>query len=287
MNLLALLQQVSSKYKLKVSNNKAFICCPFHSRNGQLEHTPSFLINLSSENGRKQGSGHCFACGKNATWKEIAKAIGIEGNINFDLEELGPTDLKEKVVDTELPIKWDKQKSWRGIDGKLLYKLKCKSLIKNKRDFIRIPVYQNGEKQGFIDGLVHRKSKKELGYINSPGKWVSRTLFGFDYAKSLETNWVVVVEGPRDCLNLLQYGVPAVAILGCSNLNKLKVELLLANWDRLVCGFDPDEAGDKATEQLNKLVANRVPVKKIYFEEGTDAADVDANEAKTIKHIWD
>lgn len=284
MNLLSILNQISSAYKLKVSNDKAWICCPFHTKNGQLENTPSFVINLSSNGGHKQGSGHCFGCGKNANWKEIANAIGISGNIDFDPVEKNTVDTTQKIIDNAI-IKWDSNKKWRGISGKLLSKLKCKSITKNGKDWIYIPCFQNGENVGYINGLVNRPSKKVLGYINSPGKWVSKTLFCFDYAKQFDTDWVVVVEGPRDCLNLLQYGVPAVAILGCSNLTKVKVELLLSNWSKIICGFDPDSAGDLASEKLQKLVGNRAQLKKLYFEEGTDPADITKEEAKEIINL--
>lgn len=283
MNLQSILNQLSSNYKLKVVNDKAWICCPFHTRNGQLEKTPSFIINLSSNEGHKQGSGHCFGCGKNASWKEISKALGITGNVDFDPVE-SVVSAKQKEVDSAI-IDWNPSKKWRGISGKLLTKLKCKSITKDGKDWIYIPCFQNKEKVGYIRGLVNRPSKKVLGYINSSGKWVSKTLFCFDYAKQFDTDWVVVVEGPRDCLNLLQYKIPAVAILGCSNLTKMKVELLLSSWSKIICGFDPDDAGDLATQKLKDLVGKRAELKKLYFEEGTDPADITKEEAEEIAKL--
>lgn len=288
MKLQNLLQSLSSNWGLKISNDKAFIRCPFHRKNGLLERTPSFIINLTNCARGKQGSGYCFGCGKHADWKEIAKALDIAGNIDFDptIEATSNSSSSRHKASTNPFLDWPEDKKWRGISGKLLHKLHCKMYTSNSIDWIRIPVMQNKEQKGYIDGRVFRKSKNVLGYLNSPGDWTHTTLFGFDYAKSLKKDFVVMVEGPRDCLNLLQYGIPAVAILGCSNINKIKVELVLANWSKVICGFDPDSAGDIASEKLKKYVGNRARLIKLEFEEGTDAADLTKEEAHSINHAF-
>lgn len=284
MNLQQILLSLSSNWGLKVANDKAFIRCPFHRKNGLLERTPSFIINLSNCSRGKQGSGYCFGCGKHADWKEIAKALDISGNIDFD-PTISSHSNSTKPSSTNPFQDWPKDEDWRGISSKILRKFGCKKYTAKSTDWIRIPVFQNKEQRGYIDGRVFRKSKKVLGYLNSPGDWTHSTLFGFDYAKTLNTDWVVIVEGPRDCLNLLQYNIPTVAVLGCANLNKQKIELLLSNWSKVICGFDPDDAGDLASDKLKKLIGKRAQLKKLEFEEGTDPADITKEEAKEIKKL--
>jgi DNA primase len=76
-------------------------------------------------------------------------------------------------------------------------------------------------------------------------------LFPFDTAvklmqdKGLTT--MVLVEGPRDALRLIQMGIPACSILGTHSWSDNKRRLLeFAGVTRLITMFDGDEAGYKA-----------------------------------------
>lgn len=280
MNLQTILQSLSSNWGMTIRGDRAFIRCPFHRKNGKLERTPSFCINLSSRKGGS-GQGHCFGCGVNKSWKEIAKALKISGNIDFDLTS-SHSRTKTRKSWTTVFIDWDPAKKWRGISGKLLAYLKAKAFTSGGVDWVRIPCWQNKEQIGYVDCRVNR-AKGQQGYLNSEGPWVASALFGFDLAKKLGRKAVVIVEGPRDALNLLQHKVPAVAILGTSNIKKQKIELLLANWEYVICGFDPDDAGDVATAKLKQLVGIRAKIKYLEFEEGCDAADLSKSEIDEIK----
>jgi hypothetical protein len=89
---------------------------------------------------------------------------------------------------------------------------------------------------------------------------------------SLGKSSVVLVEGPRDALRLLSYGIPCMAILGTHSWSDKKSGLLeAAGVDRIITCFDGDEAGKIATnlivygKTVNKAVRpNFTPLENLF-----------------------
>ena len=79
---------------------------------------------------------------------------------------------------------------------------------------------------------------------------------------------IVIVEGERDCLKLMQEGIPCVSIHGTSikdeQLLKLKRSGVLSNLDEVYLGFDMDEAGNIATEKAFEVLSSEIDSNKIY-----------------------
>ena len=62
-------------------------------------------------------------------------------------------------------------------------------------------------------------------YLFTKGRWVSKALYPYDYIP--DNKKILLVEGARDALNLIQYGVYALANLGTSTWSQAKIDLLV------------------------------------------------------------
>ena len=68
-------------------------------------------------------------------------------------------------------------------------------------------------------------------------------------------SWVVLTEGLFDWLTLVEWGLPAVAVLGTQGLER--VAAALQHCPRVVLAFDADDAGRTAATQLAELLGQR------------------------------
>lgn len=251
----------------KELNGSTLVLCPFHA-----ERTPSGRI-FHNETSRSPGSFKCYGCGTKAKWDDLAPKLGLkpftgqkpaDEFINLSLitpkvkEELDDL-VMDKMEFSDLP----EGKCWRGIKTSLLTSIgakKCQvdhpehGLLKTK---VYLPVFINRKLRGYIKARL-TKHTEYPSYINAKGRW-SKThgLFPFDYsisyAKRLGIRTVVLVEGPRDALRLLQAGIPAICILGTQSWSATKSKLLeLAGITRIVLMMDGDDAGIQATAMLEE-----------------------------------
>lgn len=255
--------------------DRLFVLCPYHG-----EKTPSGLFNM---NGRgAPGFFKCWGCGKTATWDEVAPLLGLEPlKRGKPKEEYAPklllpeedshlgedeTYVKQKMRRVR---KLPRDKKWRHISTNLLRKIGARmaefySPPKDGRDgywtrrMLYLPCYVNGEVVGFIKARI-KKEEGKVSYINAGGPW-SKTLglFPFDYAIKVmhkrKCKTILLVEGQRDALRLLAMGIPAVSILGTQSWSTQKARLLeVAGVEHLVCFFDGDCAGIKATRLVKEV----------------------------------
>ncbi len=262
------------------------IICPFHA-----EKTPSGRVNHSATS-KSPGWFKCYGCGHSAKWDELAPKLGLKPftrqkpadeflNLSLmspDVRTTSKEFVKEEMTLSELP----KGKTWRGIKTSLLTELgakKCKvnhpehGWLKTK---IYLPVLINKRLRGYIKARV-TKHADYPSYINAKGGW-SKThgLFPFDFAiavaKRLKTKTVLLVEGPRDALRLLQMGVPAMCILGTRSWSDTKSKLLeLAGLTQVVLMMDGDCAGKAATEMLRPRLEGmfKVSVVRLWAIKGS------------------
>ena len=294
------LRRLDYRYGMKVINDKAWIRCPFHSNNGHLERTPSLVINLDSSLKYKTGTFHCFGCNETGDWNKLAEKLNLE-QVSEEEEQFNVGRLTQEDKDALfnsvekkrdiVSVDWDKNDNWRGISGKLINaiggQLTCDKWMTDTQ--LYLPVKVNKKEVGGIYCKIERKSKKERGYINTPGGWIkSRGLFPFDYTKQMlkemDKKVLFLTEGPRDTLNLLQNGLPSLAILGSNNWSSKKLDILsFLDLDRVVLAFDPDTAGQHAFKSVYKDLKRFVKLSKLEFKQGTDPADLTKKQCNRIK----
>lgn len=250
-------QQIALVPRVKMKENMAMIPCPFHA-----DINPSCAVYFKS-NQSHPGSWYCFGCNAHGLWDELADALGLEKfdntprdrfshNISITLDSYTE---EEHLLFKSLP----RNKLWRGISTNLLIDIGCKlckvvyNYDKLSETFIFMPVYINKSLEGYIKARLHKMPDKP-SYINKKGQWAkSRGLFPFDYAISMMSNKnaVVLVEGQRDALRLIQNGIPALCIMGTHNWNDEKSMLLdIYGVKRVIIFLDGDDAGISGTKLL-------------------------------------
>lgn len=260
------ISQLARLPNTKKLSDSTFILCPFHA-----ERTPSFRV-WHSPTTRLPGYGKCYGCGTGKTWDSFAELIGctpFEDKLTQkyaaapQVLTLDAEEKKEKLVFRPLP----KGKTWRGISTDLLRKVKAK-FAKDVygRTFVYLPVLVNKELKGYMKASL-RKVAGKPSFINSPGTWSKEYgYFPFDYSIKLakKSKTVVLVEGQRDALRLLSYGIPALSILGTNSWSDYKVKLLeLSGIEHVVLFMDGDAPGRTASRKAKELFQGKLKVSEV------------------------
>jgi DNA primase len=276
------LSTMSGKLAIKKEHDGWKIRCPYH--NGGNERTPSCKVNTS----RYPGRYTCFGCGASGPWNKLALTLNLQGfkasdqvndvfsfvipEENYSLSVPG----LEKVEDLD---DFSVASGWRTItlDTLELFRAKCpRHEYYNQSKWVYFPVYRG---KNYVGGVYARrvvtkegKDAGELSYINTKGTWSKQNLFGYNIAKRRKGPlWYV--EGPRDCMKIVQLGGRAVAGLG-SFVGPQKIALIQAlDPPCLIIGTDPDEAGDKARKYLKDNL-DMLPTYDAVFPAGKDPADL-------------
>lgn len=291
-------QSLPSAAGVEIHRDFAFIRCPFHK--GGQERTPSMKLSFVAGKRYQPGSGRCFACNHTFTLDEIASAWGLKGyaasNISSEIIlEVSDSDTdvmlgkaKETFgLDMSSMLPWDKTLDWRGIKGTLVSKVGGR-LYSNpdiRANQLYLPVFVDFMHIGGIRANIVKQGKRN--YFNTKGSWASDVLFPYDYVKEHSSSRIIVlVEGPRDALNLLQHGIPALALLGAGNWCKRK-ELLTLGLDPkfVVTALDPDEAGIAGTKKIFASLQNLVDIKMFKMTEGEDPGNLSLVRIKHLKRI--
>lgn len=261
----------------KAGPSKTFILCPFHP-----EKTPSGRV-LHRPDGVGTGNYKCYGCGSTATWNQLAKILGLrqygksaalQDSLNVphanlegydarflsgedpDAEDLRFYELDNEKRTREAGIVAGK---WRGFRLDFLQSLGIKlvRVVETGRYYIHLPIQVRGVEKGYIKAQIRKPNTKEIpSYINSKGSWSLKWgLFPYDQSvalmKSLGLSTLFLVEGPRDALRLIRFGIPAICIMGTHSWCKAKLrQLEFSGASRIVVMMDGDAAGRAATKLI-------------------------------------
>ena len=115
-------------------------------------------------------------------------------------------------------------------------------------------------------------------------EYVTKPLYGI-YELPENCKSVLIVESCFNCLTAVKYGQPAIALLGTGNsyqIQQLK-ELGIKN---IILGFDPDNAGARATAKIKKALKNIAMVWTYEgIPEGKDINDLSYDEFKSLQIV--
>lgn len=256
--------------KKEMGENSTFVSCPFHA-----ENTPSGRI-FHSIDSRSPGFFKCYGCGETAPWNDVAPKLGLKpfsrvapqeeyANMSLMLQDDDAETEDEadsNFVAEEMKLKaLPRNKVWRGIKTNLLIELGAKVCKVRHPEHgwlvpkIYLPTIINGEVVGYTKARM-KKHADYPSYIHAKGSWSKvQGLFPFDYSmalmKELGSKTMVIVEGQRDALRLIQDGIPAVCIMGTNSWGPAKAKLLeLAGVSKIVIMMDGDDAGIQATAKI-------------------------------------
>lgn len=255
----------------KKGDKYTFILCPWHS-----EKTPSARV------WHDNGYFKCYGCGHKAKWNDLAAQMRLQqfgkDAVKLSSQSVPKTDLDrfESLLDTKVSNDEDLQlydldslsaleyagltaRRWRGYDFDFLKKVGVKiALVKETgRYYMYLPINIRGKTRGYIKAQFKKPSSKKIpSYINSKGSWSLHSgLFPYDYAVQVmrDGGWktLVLVEGPRDALRLLRFGIPAICIMGTHSWSVRKLRWLeFSGATRIILMFDGDAAGKLATRLI-------------------------------------
>lgn len=254
----------------KILKNSIVIKCPFH-----VDSSPSCHINIKLGK-LPLGVFHCFSCNASGPWNKLADKLHlqkIDEESLKDINEFKTLQAKLKDVQEDFTCHLPKgltpwKGSWRKskIPEKLLVQIGAKKWWDSQSEVYRIllPVTNFNNLQGYVGGRLDGDKVTEPKYRNSHGEWAKTTWFGLDYpllSKKIQSiyndypNTIVLVEGPADCLRVLKEGLPCIALLGTNNWDIPKLQILHGlGFTTIVLFMDGDDAGLKATKELNKIL---------------------------------
>lgn len=270
-HVLAELQKLQGKKSQKATYT--MLQCPFHSDN-----SPSGRVSHDTSRPRSIGWYRCYAgCCEPMPWSAFSQQLGLQPfgppppemevpKVKFDSydgsffeqdDELQREDLRLNDLGPQSQEYLDLPSAeWRGFSFDFLKSIgaKCAYATYHSAYYVYLPVNVNGQERGYIKALPRKPTgTKYPSYLNAPGTWAyNYGLFLFDQSinlmrkKGLTT--VVITEGPRDGMRLLQAGIPAVSILGTNSWSNRKIRLLeTAGVEHIVLCLDGDDAGANAT----------------------------------------
>ena len=151
----------------------------------------------------------------------------------------------------------------------------------NVANYICFPVYQHN-KLKFIECRLQKDIVNLPKYKRKPqGSKSSQCLFPLD--KLTNTNYVILVEGIFDMLNLWQLGYTnTLCIFGASNFNNFKLDLLdNLGVVKVDVFMDPDHAGQKAANHIYNMLSKRNIYARIIKTSGSDPGDLTPEEAES------
>lgn len=292
----------ASYYDPRVKGDSIWIKCPFHG--GGQERTPSCRINIQKTAKYGVGFYYCYGCGAHGSWNDLADKIHGLPKLDEQTvknQDLILTKLTSQQIDTlygrnaaekldfQSMVTWDPEVIWRYINGALVSDIGGMLFYNKtvKTNQLLLPCFQNKKLKGAIQCALEKK-KGFSSYINTEGPWVKKTLFPYDYVRNMikeDNSLLALVEGPRDALNLIQYGIPALCILGSKNWSSIKSDLVnILDPKLLILAFDADEAGESAFNSVSSSFSIRGnKVMKLQFKEGQDPGALKEDEVYKYK----
>ena len=148
-------------------------------------------------------------------------------------------------------------------------------------DYICFPVYQFG-KLKFIEGRLAKNISGKPKYYRRPqAAAVADCLFPLDKVKN--TNYVILVEGIFDMLNMWQLGYHnTLCIFGATNFGRKKLEILdRIGVTRVDILMDPDAPGQMAAGKIaDALDSKNIFSRNIKLPVGTDPGDLNKRQAE-------
>lgn len=232
-----------------------YICdCPFC---GKAQH---FYISKETQ------MWDCKKCGEYGNiyklLKKLNKTYLLGGATIEDKEELTSirTILEEQAESDEgaleelpvkkLPVGWKISENstpyllGRGITAEdcKRYRIGATDLYRKYKNYVIIPIYDNGEVRGFLGRYGAKKvPENKLRYNNSTNTEFGQLLFGYDEILKNETNTVILVEGIFD---------------------KIAVDKVLQLWEvkeiKCVCTFGKKISQEQKMKLVRKGVSNIV-----------------------------
>lgn len=309
----------------KITGDYYSVYCPFHSNGQERRPSAGVLLHDQYRNGQlyPEGFYNCFTChtsGSLQQWipKLLSERVVPEAVRKYIEEQIGSR------INTESGKLFSEQLS-KSLEAKFAIH-SIHSMNKNQVEYIneeelakyRFTVPYMYDRK-LTDDLIERYDvgvdmhyipkggKKEIPCITFPVRDIKgRSLFIVRRAISIKRFYmpndmqkpvygiyelprgcqsVVIVESCFNALTSVRYGKPAVALLGTGTPYQIE-QLKRLGVREFILGFDPDEAGERATRRLKKALKSVALVWQFEgIPEGKDINDLSEKEFNSLELI--
>lgn len=275
----------------KVSGSYYQVHCPFHNNGQERRPSCGVLLEDQVRNGRtyRQGNWHCFTCGyadsmQNAIntifsthsvtpqfKQEILDLIGSEDSDEFDL--LIPEGMMKSLNSkyavnhlkslTEKPVSYvsdEELESYRftvpymyerGLTDELIEKydigFDANYIPKGRKRPVPCITFPVRDKNGNTLFIARRSVEGKFFFLP---EYADKPVYGL-YELPKNAKSVVIVESVFNMTSCVKFGRPAVALLGTGNVLQIN-QLKQLGVQEFILGFDPDDAGRRATNRLKR-----------------------------------
>ena len=227
---------------------------------------------------------HCWSCGFGGGVSKFLESIGeitrvpVESKQPFKIEKL-KNKIKAVLEFDEVKLPKTRQVyigEFKNIKASVFKEFQAFTTEELQlHNYLCVPIYQFG-KLKFIEGRYMGSVTSQPKYFRRPHKGkVSNILFPLDKVKN--TNYVILVEGLFDMLNMWQLGYKnTLAIFGASNFGRAKLDLVdKIGVNRVDIMMDPDAPGQMAAEKIQSLLDSKnIYSRIIKLPLGHDPGDI-------------
>lgn len=272
----------------KYNGDTVMVCCPFHSDN-----TPSCGIYTSVGMEIPLGFYHCFGCGAKGNWNQLAEHSGLQVIKGWKLKDASENSLSAlvktydrisqrvgtyssvrllmKALGRSSYMEWPEDVEWRGYPGALVRD--AGGLLNAQRTGSNVCFFPCKHGSKYIGGVAAylRKQMNGTSYVNSNGDWAKdKGLLPIELTrkkiKKHGLRYIVLVEGPRDALALLSYGIPSVAVLGAEQFGGIKVRSIEMLGVDLVYTMTDNDSGGKLLRDKIEAAFKKSGLKVKHFK---------------------
>lgn len=284
---------------------------------GHDDSSPSFFIHS------EHGGYNCYVCGS-GTWGELCQHMDWDMNLETVSVGMLPMPLwkesQERIKQNLRSKKTEKTfhipNGFKQISAtdlhcsdhfKYLMKRNMNMWIqmfnigytdKNDKEYknqylnrIIIPCHNIDGKYVWGEGRLITETKTDRKYYRPFGINKIEYLFNIHRVLRKKFNWVIVVEGIIDAMNLWMWNFPAVCCFG-ADISDEQIEQLVL-FDKVMLCLDNDPAGIKGyVKAKNKLVGTGVELYRIMLPKGRDVNTINFkkfnslyNQAKMVENL--
>lgn len=235
---------------------------------------------------------NCWSCGYSGGINKFLQSIGerelldVDSKQPYKIKKL-KEKLRNKVEQEDIKLPDDRRlfmEEFRGIEANIYREFQAFTTNEmGLAEYVCIPVYQHG-KLKFIEGRLTRYLENQPKYNRRPAKAVvSDCLFPLDKIKN--TNYVILVEGIFDAINMWKLGYTnTLCVFGTTNFSKKKLDILdNMGITRVDIMMDSDIPGQKAADKIADMLDSRnIYSRIIKLPPGIDPGELTKEQAERV-----
>jgi DNA primase len=144
-----------------------------------------------------------------------------------------------------------------------------------------------------VEGWVARRTDKappgrklKTPYRNAEFMSSRDVVFPLDVVAKMNRRVLVLVEGPYDAIRLINYGIPALAMLGTRNYHPdNRIHMMNAGAETIILAMDSDDAGRSVRAEISLSLKEMFNVVHFNCPEGRDPGDMPLDHLEKLLYV--